>query len=82
MRPVFTMHIWLLVLLLLAAERNGQHALRRVAAPAVADPGAEKIGRAPRFFHTAVKHDANSTSTFQIARLLVSGDIEVNPGPS
>lgn len=33
------------------------------------------------FFASRVKHSSNSTSTFQITRIVLSGDVSMNPGP-
>ena len=33
------------------------------------------------FFASRVKHSSNSTSTFQITRIALSGDVSMNPGP-
>ena len=33
------------------------------------------------FFASRVKHSLNSTSTFQITRIVLSGDVSMNPGP-
>ena len=63
-------------------HQNSYHAPRRQPAPAVARTGVERGGRAGRFFQSRVKHDSNSTSTFNISRLISSGDVELNPGPA
>ena len=34
-----------------------------------------------RFFASRVKHSSHSTSTFQITRIVLSGDVSMNPGP-
>lgn len=34
------------------------------------------------FFVSRVKHSSNSTSTFQITRIVLSGDVSMNPGPA
>ena len=33
------------------------------------------------FFASRLKHSSNSTSTFQITRIVLSGDVSMNPGP-
>lgn len=33
------------------------------------------------FFASRVRHSSNSTSTFQITRIVLSGDVSMNPGP-
>ena len=34
-----------------------------------------------RFFASRLKHSSHSTSTFQITRIVLSGDVSMNPGP-
>ena len=48
----------------------------------MARPGPNRRGRAGRFLYSRVQHDTNSTATFNVSRLLISGDVEVNPGPA
>ena len=63
--------------------KSGQcHVPGRLSAPAMARPEPDRTGRAGRFFHERVKHGPNSTSTYNICRLLTSGDVELNPGPT
>ena len=38
-------------------------------------------GRASRYFHARIKHDTKSDTTYQLTRIALSGDVELNPGP-
>ena len=53
----------------------------RVAPPTAVLRGASGGGRAPRFLHTRVQHHTNAGSTWNVTRVIVSGDVELNPGP-
>ena len=78
------LHLLLLFLLVVghAARCRAGHVPGRLTARTAARPGSERAGRAGRFFHSRIKHDPNSTSTFNVCRLLTSGDVELNPGPT
>ena len=39
-------------------------------------------GRAPRFLHSKIQHDVKSTSTWNATRVVIAGDVELNPGPA
>ena len=39
-------------------------------------------GRAPRFLHSRIQHDVRSTSTWNATRVIISGDVELNPSPA
>ena len=40
-----------------------------------------RLARRRGFFQSSISHYPNSVSTFNITRLIVSGEISVNPGP-
>ena len=39
-------------------------------------------GRASRYLHTRIRYNTKSETTFQLTRIVLSGDIELNPGPA
>ena len=56
----------------------------RDAAPPLSRPSLRlraTTGRAPRYLHARTPHHTNSSSTWNVTRLVLSGDVELNPGP-
>ena len=39
-------------------------------------------GRAPKYLRSRIQHDSKSISTWSLVRVIVSGDVELNPGPA
>ena len=72
----------LLVFLMLSGCNSCPPAAARVAPPVAVLRGATGGGRAPRFFRARVQHHTHSSSTWNISRVIISGDVELNPGPA
>ena len=72
----------LLVCILILSACSNLPTVAPVATPKVMLRGAPDGGRAPRFFRTRVQHYSNSSSTWNVTRVIISGDVELNPGPA
>ena len=71
----------LLLLILLLSGSNRPLTAARVTPPKAVLKGASVGGRAPKFFHARVQHHTNAVSAWNVTRVIVSGDVELNPGP-
>ena len=74
--------VGVLFLLLQSVGRAAQHP----AAPrALCSPPTPRVGtvngRAARFFRSRIPHDTQSVSTWNSTRVVLSGDVQLNPGP-
>ena len=71
----------LLALVLVFAGSSSEKTHKSLCSP----PTAKVVvfrGRVPRFLHSRIQHDVKATSTWNATRTVISGDVELNPGPT